>query len=83
MDCHCIPHLFKVLYVLYSVLLSCMLFAELWEGLVSRLQQQRLSAGLERITIDNISPFKLFGLSLVSVVLSFPNHCTYVQIHCA
>ena len=34
---------------------------------MSRLQQQRVNIGLERIHLDNISPFKLFGLSLVGV----------------
>lgn len=55
-----------------------MLLPELWEGLVSKLQQQRLNIGLERAHLDNVSPFKLFGLLLVGVavyVLS-STHCT-------
>ena len=64
-----------------------MLCAELWDGLVSRLQQQRLDTGLERISLDNISPFKLFGLSLVSVtihvrVYNCIVHYTILTIHC-
>lgn len=60
--------------ILGNVLLSVftavtMLFAELWEGLVSKLQQERVNIGLERIHLDNMSPFKLFGLSLVSMAV--------------
>lgn len=57
---------------------------ELWEGLISKLQQRRLKIGLERIHLDNISPFKLFGLSLEPVVriieqLPDTENCTLYQ----
>ena len=53
----------------YSIVTTIWCCAELWEGLVSKLQQQRLNNGQERIPLDNILPFKLFGLSLVGVAV--------------
>lgn len=55
--------------VKFSIISHIWCYLELWEGLVSKLQQQRLKNGQERIHLDNISPFKLFGLSLVGVAV--------------
>lgn len=42
---------------------------ELWSELISKLQQQRSAIGLDKIPVDNISPYKVFGVSLVGVVI--------------
>ncbi|XP_065887325.1 histone-lysine N-methyltransferase 2B-like isoform X2 [Dysidea avara] len=57
---------------------------ELWSELISKLQQQRSAIGLDRIAVDNISPFKVFGVSLESVVriieqLPEAENCTLYQ----
>ena len=66
----CTARQYQVMYYLLTVFTAVtMLFAELWEGLVSKLQQERINIGLERIHLDNMSPFKLFGLSLVSMAV--------------
>jgi len=61
-------HQYQVISIVNCIIVT-MVFAELWEGLVSKLQQERANIGLERIHLDNMSPFKLFGLSLVGVAV--------------
>jgi len=55
--------IYGAVYLLYIV---CVII-ELWKQLVSKLQQQRSAIGLDRLPLDNISPYKLFGVSLVGV----------------
>ena len=55
--------------VLYKLLLKLVYVLELWSELISKLQQQRSAIGLDRIAVDNISPFKVFGVSLVGVLM--------------